>query len=75
MLPPPVAPPASLLYSEPEPLPDLDEEAATVIDLVKRIHELTARYSHSMIEHRGLSQFVRQEHEKYRQFYDANERK
>lgn len=71
VLPPPVEPPASLLYSEPEPLPELDEQTTTAVDLVKRIHELTARYSHSMIEHRGLSRFVLDEHEKYQQFYDS----
>lgn len=63
-------PPASLLYQEPDPLPDLDVDRATVVDLVKRIHELTARYSTSLIEHRGLSRFTLGEYQKYKEFYD-----
>lgn len=68
-MPPPVEPPMSLLYHDPDPLPELDEEA-TVTDLVKRIHELTARYSETMVEHRGLSRFVVGEYLKYKEFYD-----
>lgn len=69
-MPLPVEPPNSLLYQEPEPLPELDVDRATVMDLVKRIHELTARYSTSLIEHRGLSRFARGEYTKYKQFYE-----
>jgi hypothetical protein len=69
VLPLPVEPPQSLLYQEPEPLPDLDVDRATVVDLVKRIHELTARYSTSLIEHRGLSRFALGEYTQYKQFY------
>lgn len=69
-MPLPVEPPNSLLYQEPEPLPDLDVDRSTVLDLVKRIHELTARYSTSLIEHRGLSRFAVGEYQKYKQFYE-----
>ena len=69
-MPLPVEPPASLLYQEPDPLPDLDVDRATVVDLVKRIHELTARYSTSLIEHRGLSRFALGEYQKYKEFYE-----
>lgn len=72
-MPPPVEPPASLLYQEPETLPDLDVDRATVVDLVKRIHELTARYSNQLVEHRGLSRFAVGEFMKYRQFYEEQE--
>jgi hypothetical protein len=49
----------------------LDVDRATVVDLVKRIHELTARYSTSLIEHRGLSRFALGEYQKYKEFYEA----
>lgn len=68
VLPPPVEPPVSLLDHEEAPLPDLTEQA-TEVDLVKRIHELTARLTNRIIEHRGLSQFVLEEHRRYKQFY------
>lgn len=73
-MPLPVEPPASLLYQEPQPLHDLDVDRATVMDLVKRIHELTARYSTSLIEHRGLSRFAVGEYTKYKQFYEEQDR-
>jgi hypothetical protein len=44
-----------------------------VVDLVKRIHELTARYSNTLVEHRGLSRFAMGEFTKYRQFYEEQE--
>jgi hypothetical protein len=69
-MPLPVEPPASLLYSEPEPLTELNESRATVVDLVKRIHELTARYSNTLVEHRGLSRFAVGEFTKYKEFYE-----
>jgi hypothetical protein len=39
------------------------------VDLVKRIHELTARLTNRIIEHRGLSQFVVEEYRRYQEFY------
>lgn len=75
VLKPPVEPPASLLYKEQEPIPDLDESTATVDDLVKRIHELTARLTNSIVEHRGLSRFVVDEYQRYKQFYDEQQEK
>ena len=68
-MPPPVEPPASLLDHEEEPLPALTD-GATEVDLVKRIHELTARLSNRIIEHRGLSRFALDEYRRYRQFYE-----
>lgn len=68
VLPPPVAPPVSLLDHAEPPLPDLPE-GATEVDLVKRIHELTARLTNRIIEHRGLSQFALEEYRRYQQFY------
>ena len=68
VLPPPVEPPASLLDHEEAPLPEL-AEGATEVDLVKRIHELTARLTNRIIEHRGLSQFVVEEYRRYHEFY------
>ena len=68
VLPPPVEPPASLLDHEEAPLPEL-AEGATEVDLVKRIHELTARLTNRIIEHRGLSQFVLDEYRRYQEFY------
>lgn len=75
MIPPPVEPPASLLYEEPEPLPELDVERATVVDLVRRIHELTARLSHTVIEHRGLSRFALEQYLDAKTLYDRQEEK
>ena len=69
VLPPPVDPPVSLLDHEEAPLPELTE-GATEVDLVKRIHELTARLTNRIIEHRGLSQFVLDEYRRYKQLYD-----
>jgi hypothetical protein len=68
-----VEPPASLLDHQEDPLPDLPEQA-TEVDLVKRIHELTARLTNRIIEHRGLSQFVVEEYRRYRAFYDDQAR-
>lgn len=73
VLPPPVEPPASLLDHQEDPLPELTEQA-TEVDLVKRIHELTARLTNRIIEHRGLSQFVVEEYRRYRAFYDDQAR-
>lgn len=73
MLPPPVEPPASLLYQGAEPLPEFDEMTTTEVDLVKRIHELTARLANAIIEHRGLSEFVLQQHQSYRRFYEEQD--
>jgi hypothetical protein len=63
-----VEPPASLLDHQEDPLPELTEQA-TEVDLVKRIHELTARLTNRIIEHRGLSQFVVEEYRRYQEFY------
>lgn len=73
MIPPPIEPPASLLYKEKEPLAELDEHASTDVDLVKRIHELTARLADEIIEHRGLSHFVIEQHRSYKQFYEEQD--
>lgn len=69
VIPPPVEPPASLLDHAEEPLPALPE-GATEVDLVRRIHELTARLANRIIEHRGLSEFVVDEYRRYKQLYD-----
>lgn len=69
VMPPPVDPPQSLLDHQEEPLPDLPE-GATEVDLVKRIHELTARLTTRIIEHRGLSRFVVDEYQRYKVFYE-----
>lgn len=74
VLPPPVEPPVSLLDHEEAPLPNLPE-GATEVDLVKRIHELTARLANRIIEHRGLSQFVLDEYRRYQYFYEHKEDK
>lgn len=73
VLPPPVEPPASLLDHQEDPLPELTEQA-TEVDLVKRIHELTARLTNRIIEHRGLSQFVVEEYRRYQEFYKDQEK-
>lgn len=73
VLPPPVEPPESLLDHAEEPLPALTEQA-TEVDLVKRIHELTARLSNRIIEHRGLSEFVVDEYQRYKKLYDNHDK-
>ena len=61
----------SLLYEEAGALTELDAEHTQAVDLVKRIHELTARNVKCMVEHRGLSEYVTTQSHAYKQFYEG----
>lgn len=69
VLPPPSEPPLSLLYQDEDPLPELDLYQTTPLDLVKRIHELTARNLKCSLEHKGLSHYVITQSDAYKRFY------